>query len=405
MAAVQVARHLGAEIYGTASESKQHVLEGLAGVASSRTLDFADAVPQGRRRAERPRGRVRGRLDGSAQRGRPVPGDGQDRHPHRRSGYRAFDLSEAGPDRIRRAARPTSLGLFEAGACSRRCPVRAWDVREAKDAFRFVSQAKHIGKVVLRVPEPIDKNGTDPHHRRHRRARHPAGPPPPRPGLHRPAPGQPDRPRHRRRASASRACDVTDRAQLEALVAEEDIRGVVHAAGRPRRRRDLPRSPRNGWRTSAGRSSTRPSTCTNCSATSPSSCSSPRPPPRSARRGRATTPPPTPPSTRSPELRRSQGWPRPRWPGGCGPAAWARRSTRRTCGGWRGPASRRCPRTRGWRCSTGPSPGRRPHLLPLKLDLVGRRVGPGAALLRPGPAFVQAGRAPPRGSPREGRPR
>ena len=59
MAASQLAQHLGAEVFGTASEGKQHVLRaaGLADdhIASSRTLEFADAVlSRHQRRAERP---------------------------------------------------------------------------------------------------------------------------------------------------------------------------------------------------------------------------------------------------------------------------------------------------------------------------------------------------------------
>ncbi|MFC7589584.1 zinc-binding dehydrogenase [Nonomuraea antimicrobica] len=45
MAAIQIARHLGAEVFATASPAKQHLLRGLGiaedHIASSRTLDFA----------------------------------------------------------------------------------------------------------------------------------------------------------------------------------------------------------------------------------------------------------------------------------------------------------------------------------------------------------------------------
>ncbi|RZD89712.1 hypothetical protein C0Q64_29715, partial [Streptomyces albidoflavus] len=61
--------------------------------------------------------------------------------------YRAFDLGEAGPDRTGEMLSEL-LGLFVEGAL-RPLPVRTWDVRRAREAFRFMSQAKHVGKIVL----------------------------------------------------------------------------------------------------------------------------------------------------------------------------------------------------------------------------------------------------------------
>jgi len=73
-------------------------------------------------------------------------------------GYRAFDLWDAGPERI-----GVMLGelceLFAAGVL-RPLPVTAWDVRRAPEAFRFMSQARHVGKVVLTMPVPLDPAGT-----------------------------------------------------------------------------------------------------------------------------------------------------------------------------------------------------------------------------------------------------
>ncbi|MCX2971908.1 type I polyketide synthase, partial [Streptomyces marinisediminis] len=39
-------------------------------------------------------------------------------------------------------------------------PVRAWDVRRAPEALRHVSQARHVGKVVLTLPRALDPAGT-----------------------------------------------------------------------------------------------------------------------------------------------------------------------------------------------------------------------------------------------------
>ena len=49
--------------------------------------------------------------------------------------------------------------LFERGVLTP-LPMSTWDVRQAPEAFRFLSQAKHIGKVVLTVPSAPDPNGT-----------------------------------------------------------------------------------------------------------------------------------------------------------------------------------------------------------------------------------------------------
>ncbi|MBK3386363.1 beta-ketoacyl reductase, partial [Streptomyces sp. DEF147AK] len=39
-------------------------------------------------------------------------------------------------------------------------PVRAWDVRRAREAFRFMSQARHVGKIVLTMPPRWNPEGT-----------------------------------------------------------------------------------------------------------------------------------------------------------------------------------------------------------------------------------------------------
>ncbi|QKV75037.1 type I polyketide synthase [Amycolatopsis sp. Hca4] len=175
MAAIQLARHLGAEVYATASPGKWDVLRasGLddAHLASSRTTGFAELfceasggrgvdvvlnaltnefvdasfalMPRGGRFLEMGKADVRDADAVAAA------------HPGVR--YQAFDLVEAGPDRIRELFTEV-LALFEAGALTP-LPVRTWDVRRAPEAFRFVSQAKHVGKVVLTMP-PSFGDGT-----------------------------------------------------------------------------------------------------------------------------------------------------------------------------------------------------------------------------------------------------
>ncbi|MFJ6129529.1 SDR family NAD(P)-dependent oxidoreductase, partial [Streptomyces griseoviridis] len=176
MAAVQVARHLGAEVFGTASPGKWETLAGLgldeAHIASSRTLDFEEAF----RAATGGRGMdvvlnslAREFVDASlrllpdggrfVEMGKTDLRDAQEvaaRQPG--TTYQAYDLMDAGPDRIQ-AMLSELMELFESGAL-RPLPVRAWDVRRAPDAFRHLSQARHIGKLALTMPPRLDPDGT-----------------------------------------------------------------------------------------------------------------------------------------------------------------------------------------------------------------------------------------------------
>jgi NADPH:quinone reductase-like Zn-dependent oxidoreductase len=169
MAAVQIARHVGAEVYGTASPGKwgatgldaQHL-------ASSRDLGFEKVF------AERTVGRgvdvvlnaLAGEFVDASVRlltagGRFVEmGKADVRDPDSVPGrtYRAFDLSEAGPERIGRMLDEV-LALFARGVLSLP-PVRTFDVRRAPEAFRFMSQARHVGKVVLSLPRAVEPGGT-----------------------------------------------------------------------------------------------------------------------------------------------------------------------------------------------------------------------------------------------------
>nr|WLE93514.1 PKS T1(KS-AT-KR-KS-AT-DH-ER-KR-KS-AT-DH-KR) [Streptomyces sp.] len=176
MAAAQLARHWGAEVFGTASPGKWDVLRanGFADdrFASSRSVEFEEKfrsvtggagmdvvldslagefvdaglrlLPRGGRFVEMGKTDVR------------EPGQVADQYPG--VAYRAFDLVEAGPERIQQMLAEL-VGLFESGAV-RPLPVTTWDVRRAEDAFRFVSQARHVGKVVLTVPAGLAPEGT-----------------------------------------------------------------------------------------------------------------------------------------------------------------------------------------------------------------------------------------------------
>jgi NADPH:quinone reductase-like Zn-dependent oxidoreductase/acyl carrier protein len=176
MAALQLGRHLGAEVFATASPSKWRVLREMglddAHLASSRELrfrekflaetggagidvvldalvrEFVDAslelMPNGGSFLEMGKADVR-----DADR---VAGD----HPGVR--YRAFDLMEAGRERIREMLGEL-VNLFERGALSLP-PIACFDVRRGVEAFRHLKEARHIGKVVLTMPRRLDRKGT-----------------------------------------------------------------------------------------------------------------------------------------------------------------------------------------------------------------------------------------------------
>ncbi|OIK05263.1 type I polyketide synthase [Streptomyces monashensis] len=167
MAAVQLARHVGAEIYATASPAKWPTLRALglddAHLASSRDLEFAEKF-----------------LDSSDGRGvdvvlnslahsfvdasltlLPEGGDFVEmgktdiRDPQRVAAdhpgvaYQAFDLYATGPDTIHEMFRAV-MELFAAGRL-RLNPVSVRDVRDARGTFREMSRGRHVGKLVLDV--------------------------------------------------------------------------------------------------------------------------------------------------------------------------------------------------------------------------------------------------------------
>ncbi|WIX84130.1 SDR family NAD(P)-dependent oxidoreductase [Amycolatopsis carbonis] len=176
MAAIQLARHLGAEVFATAAPAKWDVLRSLGlpddHIASSRTVDFEE------RFSATTRGRgvdvVLNSLTGEfvdaslrllARGGRFVEmgkADLRDAREvaaaHPGVSYQAFDLMEVDLDRIQRML--VELAALFASDALTTLPVTTWDVRRAPEAFRFVSQAKHVGKVALTIPRPPDPRGT-----------------------------------------------------------------------------------------------------------------------------------------------------------------------------------------------------------------------------------------------------
>ncbi|MFJ9953535.1 SDR family NAD(P)-dependent oxidoreductase [Kitasatospora sp. NPDC091207] len=178
MAALQLARHWGLDVYGTASPGKWPTLraQGLADprIASSRDLGF-----EARFRAARDgRGfdivlnslahsyvdaslRLLGPGGRFLEMGKTDIRD-RDEVIGARPGtdYRAFDLMDAGADRIREML--AELGALFADGSLQPLPVTSWDVRDAVDAFRHLSQARHTGKIVLTLPPTVTGRTGDP---------------------------------------------------------------------------------------------------------------------------------------------------------------------------------------------------------------------------------------------------
>ncbi|UED87412.1 type I polyketide synthase [Streptomyces profundus] len=174
MAAVQLARHLGAEVFTTASPATWDALRELGvedtHLASSHSLDFHQefAAATGGRGFDivlnslsgkavnatldlMPRGGHFLDLGGDDQSGAVTPA-------HSGVSYRMVEaLPEESGDRIGRRLRET-VALLRDGAL-RFPPVRALDVRQAPEALRLAGDAEHTGEVVLR-PRAWDPDGT-----------------------------------------------------------------------------------------------------------------------------------------------------------------------------------------------------------------------------------------------------
>ncbi|MFJ4667725.1 SDR family NAD(P)-dependent oxidoreductase [Kitasatospora purpeofusca] len=175
-AAVQLAQHGGSVVLATAGPGKWGVLRGLGlvgdRVASSRTLDFEPAfrAATGGRGVDVVLNALAHEFTDASLRllapgGRFVEmGKTDPRDPatvaadHDGAAYLAFDLFDVDPDRIAEILAELA-GLFAKGAL-RPLPVHAQDVRQATQAVRRLSQARHTGKLALTLPAPLDPEGT-----------------------------------------------------------------------------------------------------------------------------------------------------------------------------------------------------------------------------------------------------
>ena len=176
MAAIGIAKHIGAEVFATASPSKWEVLEGMGidpdHIASSRDLEFKDRfleltegegmdvllnalagefvdaslalLPRGGRFLEM------GKTD--------IRDPEQLREQYPEVSYLPFDLLEAGPEQIKRILAELA-SMIEHGDLGH-SPITTWDVREAPQAFRHLREGRNVGKVVLTLPQGIDPERT-----------------------------------------------------------------------------------------------------------------------------------------------------------------------------------------------------------------------------------------------------
>jgi len=169
MAAVQLARHLGLEVFATASRGKWDTLRAMGfdddHISDSRSLEFEDKfrAATGGRGVDVVLDSLAGDfVDASLRLVAPGgvflemgktdirdPGVVAQEHPGVR--YRAFDLFEPGRSRMHQYMLELAE-LFDAGVL-RPLPVTAFDVRRAPAACRYLSQARHVGKVVLTMPD------------------------------------------------------------------------------------------------------------------------------------------------------------------------------------------------------------------------------------------------------------
>ncbi|QTA87823.1 Putative phthiocerol synthesis polyketide synthase [Desulfonema magnum] len=173
-AAVQLAQYAGAEIFATASLSKRNFLrsQGIENVMDSRTFEFADQIRQitGGQGADLVLNSINGEhieksFDVLARNGRFIEiGKIDIWDEHRARTYRpdvyyaAFDLGDEEaetPGLI--GAMQAKLGQLFSDGKLKPHPYHSFPIGQVSQAFRFMSRARHIGKIVLSVPEQTEQ--------------------------------------------------------------------------------------------------------------------------------------------------------------------------------------------------------------------------------------------------------
>ncbi|EHB55431.1 6-deoxyerythronolide-B synthase., NADPH:quinone reductase [Mycolicibacterium rhodesiae JS60] len=177
LAAVQMARHQGAIVYATASKYKQETLRamGVEHVYDSRTTDFADQILEATDgqgvdvvlNSLTNEGFIEATVRATAQGGRFAEIAKRDiwtaeqmaeLRPDINYEIVALDVTMmTNPDHIQRLMAEVSDGL--ATGQWKPVPAEVYPLTEARTAFRRMQQARHIGKIVVQMPKPLQPRG------------------------------------------------------------------------------------------------------------------------------------------------------------------------------------------------------------------------------------------------------
>ena len=173
LAAVQLAQRAGATVFATASAPKQQTLRdlGIEHIYNSRTLDFADRILADTDGAGvdivinslTSEGYVAATVKATAKGGRFVeiakrsiwsPEEMAAARPDIAYHVLALDdVMENDPARIKTML--DNLAHDMRSGALKPLPFLSYPITEAKAAFRYMQQARHIGKIVLTVPEAL----------------------------------------------------------------------------------------------------------------------------------------------------------------------------------------------------------------------------------------------------------
>ncbi|MDA2892508.1 SDR family NAD(P)-dependent oxidoreductase [Mycolicibacterium sp. BiH015] len=175
LAAVQMAQRCGAEVFATASTFKRATLRrlGVKYVYDSRTTDFADQIL-----ADTDGAGVDVVLNSLTSEGfieatlRATARDGRFAEIAKRDIWSTEQMTQArpdiayeivaldtvmftDPDRIRDLLTEVSHGLAPTDGQWQPLPAEVYPLTEARAAFRRMQQARHIGKIVVQIPNPL----------------------------------------------------------------------------------------------------------------------------------------------------------------------------------------------------------------------------------------------------------
>jgi NADPH:quinone reductase-like Zn-dependent oxidoreductase/acyl carrier protein len=177
LAAIQMAQQHGATVFATASTYKRATLRklGVEHVYDSRTTDFADQILADTDGAGvdvvlnslTNEGFVEATVRATAQNGRFAEIAKRDIWTHEQMAAARPDIAYEivaldtvtfqEPERIRGLLGEVSAGLAEGEWAP--LPAEIYPLTEAKTAFRRMQQARHIGKIVLQMPNPLQPRG------------------------------------------------------------------------------------------------------------------------------------------------------------------------------------------------------------------------------------------------------